>query len=262
MSTEKNYWHDDQCAKAFWDQKNGGPYQGLVRDTFTHVRTTPGESWLDLGCGSGQLTSTLWHLSGGQLKRIVAADCAAVNAEAIAEIRRSAQPVVADSQIQFQQVDFSHGLPQFKSAEFDGVISGLAISYAESQDPKTGKYNDHAYQQLLSEISRVLKPNGKFVFSVNVPEPGFWKVFFRSLRGGHRVAHARRVLVNAVRMQVYGHWLKKQARKGRFHFYPIEELTARLARAGLHVASHQISYVGQAYVVSSVKSTQSAIRAA
>ena len=249
MSFDKNYWHDANCAKAFWDQKNGRPYKELVRDTFSSLELREGDQWLDLGCGSGQLTATLWQCGGGTLGRILATDCAAVNVDAIARLRTTVTPQATESQIEFQQVDFSHGLPQIATGSFDGVISGLAISYAESRDPMTGQYNDTAFMNLLCEIARVLKPSGKFVFSINVPNPGFWKVLYRSLKGGHRVSHAGRVLANALRMQFYGRWLKQEARRGRFHFYPIDELVARLARSGFEVTSHRVSYAGQAYVV-------------
>lgn len=262
MSFDKNYWHDETCAKAFWDQKNGLPYKQLVQDTFQHVRLRPGDRWLDLGCGSGQLTATLWQLSGGTLGGILATDCAAVNSHAIANVRQSVDPKASEQQIAFAQVDFSHGLPQLASGSFDGVISGLAISYAESKDPVTGQYTDTAFMHLLTEIARVLKPAGQLVFSINVPDPGFWKVFFRSLRGGHRVAHAGRVLVNAIRMQLYGRWLKQEARKGRFHFYPLPELVGRLQRSGLDVTAHRISYAGQAYVIQATRNAQAATKAA
>ena len=262
MSFDKNYWHDAACAKAFWDQKNGRPYKALVRDTFSCVEVHEGDQWLDLGCGSGQLTATLWQTGGGKLGRILATDCAAVNVDAIAKIRDSVTPKATESQIEFQQVDFSHGLPQIASESFDGVISGLAISYAESKDPVTGEYTDVAFMNLLREVARVLKPSGQFVFSINVPNPGFWTVLFRSLKGGHKVSQAGRVLVNAFRMQFYGRWLKQEARRGRFHFYPIHELITRLERSGFHVSSHQVSYAGQADVVKACRREAAATRAA
>ena len=93
MSFEKNYWHDANCAKAFWDQKNGLPYRELVRDTFSFIEVHPGDRWLDLGCGSGQLTATLWQLGEGKLGSILATDCASVNRDACANIRTSLNPV-------------------------------------------------------------------------------------------------------------------------------------------------------------------------
>ena len=262
MSFDKNYWHDAACAKAFWDQKNGRPYKELVRDTFSCVQINEGDQWLDLGCGSGQLTATLWQTGGGKLGRILATDCAAVNVDAIAKLRTVVTPPASESQIEFEQVDFSHGLPQIATASFDGVISGLAISYAESKDPITGQYTDVAFMNLLREVARVLKPSGQFVFSINVPNPGFWKVLFRSLKGGHKVARAGKVLVNAFRMQFYGRWLKQEARRGRFHFYPINELVTRLEKSGFDVTAHQVSYAGQAYVVQARRKANAAIRAA
>ena len=115
---------------------------------------------------------------------------------------------------------------------------------------------------LLGEIARVLKPTGKFVFSINVPEPGFWKVFRKSLRGGHRVSRASKVFVNAIRMQLYGRWLKQEARKGRFHFYPLPELIKRLNCSGFEVKAHRISYAGQAYVVNAQKQRKAATKVA
>ena len=68
---EKNYWQDEACARAFWDQHLALPYQELLRDTAAWLAPQPGERWLDLGCGGGQLTDLLWRLSGGRLAEIV-----------------------------------------------------------------------------------------------------------------------------------------------------------------------------------------------
>ncbi len=249
MKNEKNYWHDADCARAFWDQKNGKPYQRLLQDTVQYAQLTPGACWLDLGCGSGQLTAALWQLSHGTLARILATDCAAINEKAIGQLRQTISPKPTEQQIQFAQVDFSHGLPMLESGTFDGVVSGLAISYAESRDPVTGQYTDTAFMHLLTEIARVLKPSGQLVFSINVPNPGFFRVLLRSLKSGHRIQSAGRVLLNAVRMQLYGRWLKREASRGRFHFYPIEELRSRLQTCGLSVDAYRTSYAGQAYVI-------------
>jgi hypothetical protein len=43
-----NYWLDDDCARAFWDQHHAVPYQELVRDT-SHLldpnRVSDGSIW-------------------------------------------------------------------------------------------------------------------------------------------------------------------------------------------------------------------------
>lgn len=251
--TDRNHWLDEHCARAFWDQHKALPYQELLQDTARWLEPKPGERWLDLGCGGGQLTAVLWQRSSGQVAAIVAMDCAEVNEVAIAKLRMKLQPAPRAGQIQFVAGNFSDGLPQFETASFDGIVSGLAISYAESKDPITGEYTDHAYNRLLAEMHRVLRPGGQLVFSVNVPEPRFWQIFWKSLRLAFRVSKPGRVLLNALKMQSYGRWLRREARRGRFHFFPLPEIIRRLEQAGFQNLKYRLSYAGQAYVVSAQK---------
>jgi ubiquinone/menaquinone biosynthesis C-methylase UbiE len=251
--TDTNHWLDDRCARAFWDQHRALPYQELLHDTVRWLDPRPGERWLDLGCGSGQLTAALWQESRGELGEIVALDCAAVNEQALAKLRTKLRPAPRPEQVRFVAGNFSAGLPQFASGTFDGVVSGLAISYAEARDPATGKYTDEAYTRLLAELFRVLKPGGRLVFSVNVPEPRFWRIFWKSLRLAFRLSKPGRVLLNALRMQRYGRWLRREARRGRFHFFPLPEILRRLERAGFANFRSRLSYAGQAYLVRAEK---------
>jgi ubiquinone/menaquinone biosynthesis C-methylase UbiE len=252
-SSQANHWLDDACARAFWDQHKAVPYQELLRDTANFLGPKAGERWLDLGCGGGQLTSLIWQTSAGLVRHIVAFDCAAANALAISRLRGRLRPLAAHRQIEFVQGNFSEGLGIFPDAYFDGVVSGLAISYAESRDPATGTFTDAAYNRCLAEVARVLKPEGRFVFSVNVPQPRFWRILWRSLRTAVQLSKPAKVFVNAVRMQRYGRWLRHEARRGRFHFFPLAEILARLARAGFEVTDTCLSYAGQAYVISARK---------
>jgi SAM-dependent methyltransferase len=244
-----NYWPDDACAKAFWDQQHLPPYQELLTDTVRCLQPRFGERWLDLGCGGGQLTAGLWRASGGHVEQIVAVDCAAVNADRIAKLSAKLEPTPQPGQIRFAVGNFSDGLPQFADHTFDGIVSGLAISYAEAWDEAAGRYTDAAYNRLLAETYRVLKPGGKLVFSVNVPYPAFWYVGLKSMGRGFRAARPFQFLLNGLRMLQYGRWLKREARRGRFHYLPLPDILRRLERCGFEQMRCRLSYAGQAYVI-------------
>jgi ubiquinone/menaquinone biosynthesis C-methylase UbiE len=247
--SETNHWLDEECARAFWDQHKALPYQELLQDTARWLDPSAGERWLDLGCGRGELTAVLWQAAPGQIGEIVSVDCNPVNAEALARLSRHQAIPPRPEQMRFLTGNFSDGLPQFADGHFDGIVSGLAISYAESRDPITGHYTDHAYNRLLAELYRVLKPGGRLVFSVNVPRPRFWTILWKSLSLAFRVSKPGRVLLNTLKMLRYGRWLRREAKRGRFHYLPIEEITRRLHRAGFREQEDCISFAGQAYLI-------------
>jgi hypothetical protein len=46
----------------------------------------------------------------------------------------------------------------------------------------------------------------------------------------------------------YGSWLKREARRGRFHYLPHEQVAEKLRAAGFGGVEHRLSFAGQAYV--------------
>src|SRR5947209_3659370 len=93
-----NYWPDSACARAFWGQHELPPYRRLLRDTAQWLNPAPGDCWLDLGCGCGQLTQALWEKSGGELKQIVSIDCAQENEKAFVKLRSGTHPIASAEQ--------------------------------------------------------------------------------------------------------------------------------------------------------------------
>ena len=245
-----NYWPQNATAKAFWGQQELPAYKELLADTVAWLEPQAGQRWLDLGCGGGQLTRSLWQASQGAVAEIIGMDCAAANEEAYAKHRTRLQPTPGD-RIRFIAADFSHGLP-FDDGEFNGVVSGLAIQYAEDYSPERG-WTDAGYDRLLAEVFRVLTPGGRFVFSVNIPNPSWAKVALHSTMGAFLSAHPVQYLQRSFGMWSYGGWLKREARKGRFHYLHRTVITAKLAAAGFRDIECRRSFARQAYILRGFK---------
>src|SRR5436309_7541907 len=110
VSSGVNYWPQSKCARAFWGQQEAPAYRRLLADTTAWLEPRPGDRWLDLGCGCGQLTEALWVKSKGVVDEIIGLDCAAENAGAFQKLRQRVQPPAGESRIRFLQSDFSSGL--------------------------------------------------------------------------------------------------------------------------------------------------------
>jgi ubiquinone/menaquinone biosynthesis C-methylase UbiE len=247
-SAAVNYWPDKACARAFWGQRELPPYKRLLADTADWLDPQPGERWLDLGCGGGQLTRTLWEKGGGSLAEVVALDCAAANERAIARLRDHLKPPAPPERVRFLHADFSDGLSLYPDGAFDGAVSGLAIQYAQSYSEERGCWTTDAYDRLLADVCRVLRPGGRFVFSVNVPEPAWLKIALHGVPGFFFASHPLRYVKNALRMLRYGSWLKREARRGRFHYLPRHAVQQKLLAAGFTALEHRTSFAGQALV--------------
>src|SRR5262249_46820836 len=131
-----NHWPDSECARAFWGQQELPPYRQLLANTAAWLNPLPGDRWLDLGCGCGKLTEPLWQKGRGTGREIVGLDCAADNDRAFQQLRARGRPTVSENSIRVLQADFSSGLARWDKGRFDGIVSGLAIQYAESYSEK------------------------------------------------------------------------------------------------------------------------------
>lgn len=242
-----NFWPDSKCAKAFWGQHDLPSYQELLQDTMDWADPQSNERWLDLGCGGGAISRQLWLRTNGQVAEVLGIDCAEANQDAYSNLADTLKPTPGH-RLHFQCHNFSSGLDLLPDHCFEGVVSGLSITYAEYFDPIIGQWTTAAYDNLLKEVHRVLVPGGRFVASVNVPEPSWYAVAWRSLPALLRTRKPLRSLKKSWRMLKYGRWLKQEARIGRFHYLPAEEVNNRLADAGFVKIEYRLSYANQAYV--------------
>ncbi len=252
--TGTNWWPSAACAKAFWAQQDYRSYRQLLEDTVDWAAPATGEMWLDLGCGGGTITRAIWERTGGTVGAIVGMDCAAENERAYRQLHVTLGPE-AVTRIQFRHHNFSAGLGLFPDNSFDHAVSGLSISYAEDFDEATGTWTTAAYDRLLADVRRVIRPGGRFVFSVNVPNPSWFRVAWQSIPGLFGTGHTLQHLKRSWRMLRYGRWLKREARVGRFHYLAAPDITRRLVAAGFVSITHRLSYCNQAYVFRARKPT-------
>jgi len=246
-ASDRNYWPDNRSARMFWTQHEWPPYQQLLADTVAWLQPRPRQRWLDLGCGGGQLTKALWQASGGRLLQVVGLDVAAANARAYANLQAELQPDPAE-RIHFVAANFSKGLPFRRDELFDGVVSGLAIQYADSYAPELGRWTTAAYDHVLREVWRVLKPGGRFVFSVNTPNPNWIKIALLSFPGFFTSPQPLRYAQKSWALYRFGGWLKQEAERGRFHYLPRWRVITKLGKAGFVDIERRRSFGGQAYL--------------
>lgn len=105
----------------------------------------PGQSWLDLGCGSGVLTKEL--LNRG-------ADVVAVDGSP--GMLREARALIGGdhtSELTWLQSDVQH-LSQIADESLDGVLCSSVVEYVERP------------HNLLGEAARVLRPDGRIIVSI------------------------------------------------------------------------------------------------
>ena len=244
-----NYWPDSRCAKTFWGQQDLPAYQELLFDTIDWLDPKPGERWVDLGCGGGRLVQAIWEKSSGKVAEIVGLDCAAANERAFQKLRARLHPSASPRHIRFVTCDFSNGLASWEGGQFDGAVSGMAIQYAESYSEEKRAWTADAYDRVLAETYRLLRPGGRFIFSVNVPNPKWSRVALASVFGVLRADRRIRYIKRAWQMWLYGRWLKREARRGRFHYLPIGTIVDKLHALGFTAVEHRLSYARQAFLV-------------
>ena len=110
-----------------------------------------GNRVLDAACGPGVFAE--WLVDGGA--EVVGFDVSPKMVE-IAERRLQGKARIV-------KADFDQPLDFLETGSFDLVVSSLALDYVKDWDP------------IFREFSRVLRPSGRFVFSVGHPSDEFYE---------------------------------------------------------------------------------------
>ena len=149
-------------------------YLRMVRNLIQEAQLQPGETVLDVGCGTGVLDRWLFHHSGGE-NQITAVD---YNRYLLQEARAFAKKEELEAAIEFREGN-AEALP-FPDNSFDVTMSVTVIE-------------EVAANQMLSEMVRVTKPGGRVAvvaraldmpFMVNLPLAPEMKAKAEAPQGG------------------------------------------------------------------------------
>jgi len=175
---------------------------------------------LELGAGTGILT----RLLAERVPHVVAVE-PDERMRAVLSERATGVEVLAGSAEQIPAGDES----------VDAVFAASAWHWVEEE-------------KAVPEVARVLRPGGRFVFSVNVPEPAWGKIALYGVPAFFTSRKPLRFFRNSMRMLRYGRWLKEEARLGRFHYLPASTITEKLTKLGFGAVQSRLSFVRQAYI--------------
>ena len=166
------------------------------------LRTAAEEAYprplLDLGCGDGLIAGTLFGLGGVDVGLDPWAE----------QVRKAARSGVYRW---VQQAD-GHRMP-YADGTFATVFSNSVLEHIPDPLP------------ILQEVARVLRPGGRFVFTV--PSDAF-----RQLLHGYRVRRERGDLQGAERYAA-----RVDTRLAHYHYHTPEEWASLLAQAGMRMAT-------------------------
>ncbi len=156
----------------------------------------PGQRFLDLGCGEGNLLLSAFD----KFDELYGLDVAAPR---LARARQRATAIVRDKSVRFMEADLNQCL-EFADDFFDTVVCISVLEHVLNPD------------QLVREIGRVLKPYG--CAFVQVPNLGYLRCRWRLFWGKHP------------ELQPHPSW-----RIGHLHYFTLESLSSLLVDHGMEI---------------------------
>lgn len=246
----RELWANKLTAFTFQYQRQVKPYKDLLADFAAMLDRRPGMAVMDVGCGSGRVLELMLDDLDLAPSAVTAMD---LSPFAIEYARRNVLRLNPACPVEFHQRDLSAPdcFASWSDNSFDLVTAGLCIQYAQHWDEEGQRWTTKAYERVLGEIARILKPGGQFLFSVDTPDPNFLVLARES--GGEifeKWWKAPYMLLIAGLLLLQGRELAREARKGRYHYLPIERVAAFLEQVGFRDVAWKLSFADLAWVIS------------
>jgi len=241
---ELKFWED--YSIIYPNLEKAKPYTNLSKSIFKMLEPKENEKWLDVGCGPLRVSELIWKKSDGKVGSI----------EAIDIILKPAQDKLTKLTkqgiylpIRARYASITDSLP-YPDNYFDGIGANLVLPYVVDFVGQKGR---DAFEGVLREMFRVLKPGGHMVWTTPVHGVKFFLVFVASLpdmlniyeyiahKDITRIQQGTRILKHALAIQNKG-------KSGIYTFLQKNELQALLRKIGFTAFAWERTFAQQTWV--------------
>ena len=221
---ELKFW--EEYAEIYYHLEDTKPYYDLARSIEELIKPRARDIWLDAGCGPAKMSQLIWKKSKGKMKKIIGIDTV------LKPSKETMAKTGDDIPFELKYANLGETLP-FSSNFFNGVVANLCLSYVIDFE---GEKGEKAFEAVLREIYRILKPGGHLVWSTPKHNVHFQWNFVHSipdmLNIKKQINHG--IIGLSVGMKILKHALEiqKKGKKGIYTFLPKNELENLLFQIG------------------------------
>ena len=221
---ELKFW--EEYAEIYYHLEDTKPYYDLARSIKELVGPRDKDIWLDVGCGPAKMSKMIWEKSKGKVKKISGIDIV------LEPARETLSKLSKNVPFELRYANLAMRLP-FPDNFFNGIVANLCLSYVIDFE---GEKGEKAFESVLREIYRILKPGGHLVWSTPKHNVHFQWNFVHSipdmLNIKKQITHG--IIGLSVGMKILKHALEiqKKGKKGIYTFLPKNELENLLFQIG------------------------------
>lgn len=235
---EKLFWAN--YGRLYHHIEGVKPYKELL-EIFSKDLFVKGK-WLDLGSGSGGIIDLLKKNTPDDNYKIIATD---FDPGFISQLKKRFDN---DDNVEIKELNLCKKI-LFEENKFDGITANLVLPYIIHYEEKIGI---KAFEELLEDIFKILKPGGEFRWSSPKKGVKFWKVFIASrgkvfgFDGKEQLFYGPSLLRQALKIQDKG-------KRNIYHFLDTNELNKLLSNIGFIDIKFSKSMARQVNVISCKK---------